>query len=124
MPKSLTIAAALAGGLLFALMVKLMWDMTSHVGRMADDVGVMSGRVVAMSEDMHAMRLQFERLSNQVGDIEQSVEVLLPLGVDIQAMRVSMERMSGVILKGGKQIENLSPGGMMQQMLGQPPGNR
>jgi len=39
----------------------------------------------------------------------------------VRGMRVGVDRMSAVIQSGGKQIEQINPMGVMQQML--PPGS-
>ena len=89
---------AIVSGCAFLFMVKLMYDMTNHMGRMAD-------QVAAMSTDMGRMRSQMETLTTEVS-----------------AIRVGVDTMSRVVRTSGEQIERLNPMDMMQQMMR--PGER
>jgi hypothetical protein len=70
-----------------------------------------------MGEDMHRMGQDISGLTEQVNGIRGSVDVMAS---DMRGMRTSVDRMSGIISAGGKQIQEMNPMGVMQQLM--PPG--
>jgi uncharacterized protein YoxC len=111
MQKAVIILLALAGGTCFLGMLKLMNDMTGHMARMTDQVGVMTA-------DMGRMRAQMETLVEHVSGIHASVQHMGPMAEDVRGLRESVGSMAGVIHRSGEQIERLNPMEMMQQMMG------
>ena len=108
------IVAALIGLLAAAalgFLLKLMYDMSQSLAHMTQDIA-------SMAEDMHRMGADITALSEQVAGIRTGVD---GMATDVRGMRVGMDRMSAVIQSGGKQIEQINPMGIMQQML--PPGS-
>jgi hypothetical protein len=103
---------AVVGGAAFLFMVKLMYDMTSHMGRM-------TGQVSAISADLGRMRGQMEGLGGDVAAMRESVA---SLATDVSGMRAGVESMAGVVRSGSEQIEKLNPMDMLQRVL--PPGGR
>jgi hypothetical protein len=106
---------AFVGGATFLVMVILMYDMTRHMARMTDEVGVMSA-------DVGCMRNQMETLVQRVSGMEASVGHMPAMAEDVHGMRQSMQAMAGVIHKSGEQIERINPMEMMQPVL--PQGQR
>jgi outer membrane murein-binding lipoprotein Lpp len=104
------VLAAILGGTAFLGMVKLMYDMTSHMARMTDQVAVMSA-------DMGRMRTQMETLVSEVGGIRESVGHMDALATDVHGMRESVEAMAGFVHSGGEQMRSLNPLEMMQKMV-------
>jgi hypothetical protein len=104
--------AAAVGGAAFLVMVKLMYDMTSHMGQM-------TGQVSAISADLGRMRGQMETLTGDVAGMRESVA---SLATDVSGMRAGVESMAGVVRSGSEQIEKLNPMDMLQRVL--PPGGR
>jgi hypothetical protein len=107
------IVAALLGLLAAAalgFLLKLMYDMSQSMGRMTQDIA-------SMAADMHRMGTDITALSEQIVGIREGVEVM---ATDVRGMRGSVDRMSAVIQSGGKQIEQINPMGVIQQMV--PPG--
>jgi hypothetical protein len=107
------VAIALIGFLTvaaFAFLLKLMYDMSQSMGHMTRDIA-------AMAADVHGMGRDLGALSEQVAGIRAEVG---QMSADMRGMRQSVDRMSTVIQAGGKQIEQVNPMGVMQQML--PPG--
>lgn len=94
----------------FGFLLKLMYDMSQSMGRMTQDIAAMAG-------DMHRMGGDITALSEQVAGIRTGVDVM---ALDVRGMRASVDRMSAVIQSGGKQIEQVNPMGVIQQMI--PPG--
>jgi hypothetical protein len=112
MQRTLLYLAAGLGGAAFLLMVKLMYDMTNHMGRMTD-------QVAAMSADLGRMRGQMETLTTDVAHMRESVAML---STDVAGIRTGVATMAGVVRTSGEQIKKLNPMDMMQQVL--PPGAR
>jgi hypothetical protein len=110
MQRPIVYIAAALGGVAFLFMVKLMYDMTGHMGKMTDQVALMSA-------DLGRMRSQMETLVGQVGGIQQGVRYMAPLAADVQGLRESVGSMAGVVHKGSEQIERLNPMQMMEQMM-------
>jgi hypothetical protein len=106
-------AALLASGG-FLYMVKLMHDMTGHMGDM-------SSQVHSMAEDMRAMRVDMGSLARDVSDMTKQVRTLPAMAVDLGRMREGMEQLSGMVGRGGEQLEQMNPMGVIQQMI---PGTR
>jgi hypothetical protein len=90
-------AALLASGG-FLYMVKLMHDMTGHMGDM-------SSQVHSMAEDMRAMRVDMGSLARDVSDMTKQVRTLPAMAVDLGRMREGMEQLSGIVGRGGEQLE-------------------
>jgi hypothetical protein len=108
-----TVATALIGLLVaaaFAFLLKLMYDISQSMGHM-------TLAVAAMAADMHSMGGDLGAMSEQVAGIRSEVG---QMSADMRGMRESVDRMATVIHAGGKQIEQVNPMGVMQQML--PPG--
>jgi hypothetical protein len=101
---------AILGGTAFLVMVKLMYDMTSHMARMTDQVAVMSA-------DMGRMRTHMETLVSEIGGIGKSVGHMDALATDVHGMRESVESMAGFVHSGGEQLRSLNPLEMMQKMV-------
>jgi uncharacterized protein YoxC len=112
MQRTLVYLAAALGALAFLLMVKLIYDMTIHMGRMTD-------QVAAMSADLGRMRGQMETLTADVTRMRESVAAL---STDVGGIRTGVETMAGVVRTSGEQIKKLNPMEIMQQVL--PPGAR
>ncbi len=106
-------AALIAGGA-FIYMVKLMHDMTLHIGRMAADVSTMSTNMGHMQADMAS-------LAEDVGEMRKQVESLPAIATDMEKMRVAMGRLTG-LFDSGEPMRQLNPMGIMQQMM--PGGER
>jgi len=108
------LAAAVLLGLLAAgacgFLLKLMQDMSQSMAAMTRDIA-------SMAADMHRMGGDITVLSEQVAAMRLGVDLM---AADVRGMRGGVERMSTVIQSGGKQIEQLNPMGIMQQMA--PPG--
>ncbi len=102
-----TILIGLLAAAAFAFLLKLMHDMSQSMGQMTRDIA-------AMAVDMHQMRGDMGALSGQIAGIRQDVG---QMSSDMRGMRESVDRMSSVIHAGGKQIEQVNPMGVMQQML-------
>lgn len=111
MPSTLRFALTTLVGLLaaaaFAVLLTLMYDMSQSMRRMTEDI-------TGMAADMHRMRGDVDALSGQVGGIRAGVD---GMASDMGGMRTSVDRMSVVIQSGGKQLEQINPMGMMQQLL-------
>lgn len=114
MQRILVPLAALIGGAAFLFMVKLMYDMTGHMGRMADQVALMSA-------DLGHMRGQMETLSGHVGAMAQAVGHMPALAADVRGIRENVGAMAGVVQSTGEKIERINPMDMMQQVV---PGTR
>jgi len=91
----------------FVFLLKLMYDMSQSMGQMTRDIS-------AMAADMHRMGGDMGALSEQVAGIRSDVG---RMSADMGGMRDSVDRMSAVIHAGGKQIEQVNPMGVMQQMV-------
>ena len=107
------IVAALMGLLAAAalgFLLKLMYDRSQSMGRMTQDIA-------SMAAVMHRMGTDITALSEEIVGIREGVEVM---AADVRGMRGSVDRMSAVIQSGGKQIEQINPMGVIQQMI--PPG--
>ncbi|MCG6860367.1 MAG: hypothetical protein LJE70_03655 [Chromatiaceae bacterium] len=115
MHKTVIYIALLVGGAAFLGMLKLMSDMTGHMARMTEQVGV-------MSVDMGKMRAQMETLVEQVSGIETSVRHMGPMAENVKGLQESVASMAGVIHRGGEQIEKINPVEMLQQVF--PPVQR
>ena len=113
-PRLLLMAILLAGGGGFLFMVKLIHDMTGHVGRMAADMSLMSANLSKMQADMAT-------LTQEVSDIRQQVATLPAMAADMQQMRISIGRVSG-LFGGGESMRQMNPLDLMQQMM--PGGER
>lgn len=100
------------GGFLY--MVKLMHDMTGHMG-------AMSSQVHSMAEDMRAMRVDMGSLARDVSEMSEQIRTLPAMAEDLRRMRLGMEQLSGVMGRGGEQMEQMNPMGVIQQMV---PGTR
>jgi len=115
MPSAPRLAAAVVIGFLaaaaFGSLLKLMYDMAQSMAHMTQDIA-------SMATDMRRMGADITALSEQVAGIRTGVDVM---ATDVRGMRVGVDRMSAVIQSGGKQIEQINPMGIMQQML--PPGS-
>jgi len=111
MPSTLRLVLTALVGLLaaaaFAFLLKLMHDMSQSVGRMTEDIA-------GMAADMHRMGGDIGALSGQVAGIRVGVDGMVS---DVRGMRASVDRMSAVIQSGGKQIEQINPMGVMQQLM-------
>lgn len=114
MPPLLLLAILLAGGGGFLYMVKLMHDMTGHVGQMAADMSLMSANLSKMQQDMAT-------LTQEVREMLQQVATLPGMAADMQQMRVAIGRMSG-IFGGGESMRQINPLELMQQLM--PGGER
>ena len=112
--KLLVVLASLLAGVAFLYMVKLMHDMTGHMG-------AMSSHVSSMAEDMRAMRGDLGAMARYVADMANQVRTLPAMAEDLRRMREGMEQLSGVMGGGGKQLEQMNPMGVIQQMI---PGTR
>ncbi len=110
----LVLLAALLAGAAFLYMVKLMHDMTGHMG-------AMSSHITSMAEDMRSMRTDMGSLARDVSDMANQVRTLPAMAEDLRRMREGMEQLSGVMGGGGKQLEQMNPMGVIQQMI---PGTR
>lgn len=110
----LVLVAALLAGAAFLYMVKLMHDMTGHIGAMASQVH-------SMAEDMGAMRADMGSLARDVSDMAAQVRTLPAMAEDLRRMRLGMEQLGGIMGRGGEQLEQMNPMGVMQQMV---PGTR
>lgn len=95
----------------FGFLLKLMYDMSQSMAHMTGDIA-------SMAADMHRMGGDITVLSDQVVGIRLGVEAM---AADVRGMRGGVDRMSSVIQSGGKQIEQLNPMGIMQQLA--PPGS-
>jgi hypothetical protein len=114
MPSAPRLAAVLIGFLAaaaFGFLLKLMYDMSQSMAHMTRDIA-------SMATDMHHMGADITALSDQVAGIRTGVDVM---ATDVRGMRVGVDRMSTVIQSGGKQIEQINPMGVIQQMI--PPGS-
>jgi hypothetical protein len=107
MQRILVYLMAGVAGAAFLLMVKLMYDMTEHMGRM-------TGQVAAMSADLGRMRGQMESLTADVAGMRQSVAALSD---DVGGIRSGVETMAGVVRTSGEQIQKLNPMDMLQQIM-------
>jgi len=112
--KVLIVAAALLAGAAFLYMVKLMHDMTAHMG-------AMTSHVASMAQDMRTMRADMGTLARDVSEIAAQVHTLPAMAEDMRHMREGMEQLSGVVGHGTEQMEQLNPMGVIQQMM---PGSR
>lgn len=114
MPSASRVVATILLGVLavaaFGFLLKLMDDMSRSMAHMTQDIS-------SMAADMHRMGGDITALSEQVAGIRAGVDVM---GADVRGMRSSVDRMSAVIQTGGKQIEQINPMGVIQQMI--PPG--
>ena len=110
----LVLLASLLAGAAFLYMVKLMHDMTGHMG-------AMSTHVSSMAEDMGTMRGDRGALARTVSDMATQVRTLPAMAGDLRRMRQGMEQLSGVMGGGGKPLEQMNPMGVIQQMI---PGTR
>ena len=110
----LVLLAALLAGAAFLYTVKLMHDMTGHMG-------AMSSHITSMAEDMRSMRTDMGSLARDVSDMANQVRTLPAMAEDLRRMREGMEQLSGVMGGGGKQLEQMNPMGVIQQMI---PGTR
>jgi len=108
------IAAALVAGAAFLYMVKLMHDMTAHMG-------TMTAHVATMAQDMGSMRADMHDLARNVASIADQVRTLPAMAADLQRMRQGMEQLSGVVGRGTERMEQMNPMGVIQQMV---PGTR
>lgn len=104
------LVAALVGGGGFLYMVKLMHDIAQHMGLMAT-------QIVSMAGDMHRMQGDMASLSRDVSGIGEQVRTLPQMAQDMQRMREGMERMSVVVGRGGEQIQQMNPMGIIQQVV-------
>jgi hypothetical protein len=115
MPSAPRLATAVLIGFLaaaaFGFLLKLMYDMSQSMVHMTRDIA-------SMATDMHHMGADITALSDQVAGIRAGVDVM---AADVRGMRVGVDRMSSVIQSGGKQIEQINPMGVIQQMI--PPGS-
>ena len=98
----------------FAFLLKLMHDMSQSMAHMTRDIGSMATDMHRMGADMHRMGGDIGALYEQVTGMRAGVEAM---AADVQGMRVGVDRMSAVIHAGGKQIEQINPMGVMQQMI-------
>ena len=112
--KLLLAVASLVAGAAFLFMVKLMHDMTGHMGAMSSDIS-------SMADDMRAMRGDLGAMARTVSDMANQVRTLPAMAQDLRRMREGMEQLSGVMGGGGKQLEQMNPMGVIQQMI---PGTR
>jgi hypothetical protein len=110
MQRILIAIAVFVGGAAFLAMVKLMYDMTTHMARMTDQVAVMAA-------DLGRMRAQMETLVGDVGGIRASVGHMDALAADVHGLRTSVDGMAGVVRAGEEQIRSLNPMEMMQQIV-------
>jgi hypothetical protein len=105
------LAAAVLIGLLaagaFGSLLKLMNEMSRSMADMTRDIA-------SMAADMHRMGSDITALSEQVAGIRLGVDAMAG---DVRGMRVGVDRMSAVIQTGGKQIEQINPMGIMQQLV-------
>jgi len=108
--KLLVVLAALLAGVAFLYMVKLMHDMTGHMG-------AMSSHVSSMAEDMRGMRGDMGAMARTVSDMSNQVRTLPAMAEDLRRMREGMEQISGVVGRSGEQLEQMNPMGVIQQMM-------
>jgi hypothetical protein len=108
------LAAAVIAGIAFLYMVKLMHDISGHVGRMA-------GEMAAMSADMGQMRDHMSSLARDVSAMGGHTATLPAIAEDMQRMRTGMDRLSGIV-GGAEQLPAVNPLGVIQQMI--PSGER
>ena len=106
----LVVLAALLAGMAFLYMVKLMHDMTGHMG-------AMSSHVSSMAEDMRGMRGDMGAMARTVSDMSNQVRTLPAMAEDLRRMREGMEQISGVVGRSGEQLEQMNPMGVIQQMI-------
>ncbi len=99
----ITLAAIAASGG-FALLLYLMYQMQLSMALMVGDIGRMSG-------DVRHMAAQLERMTDRMDQ----------LNGDVKGMRQSVDNMAQVIARGGQQMEQISPMGLMQGVI---PGNQ
>jgi len=109
----LLLAAVLLAGSAFLLMVKLMHDMTTHMG-------AMTAHVAEMAQDMRAMRDDMGNLARDVSDMAAQIRTLPAMAADMGRMRQGIEQLSGIVGRGTKQMEQLNPMGVIQQMIPAP----
>ena len=84
-----------AAGLALVMLLKLMYDMGTHMGRMTTSV---------------------ETMAREVEQMDGRMETLVD---EVTAMRQSMDRMGRVFQQGGAQLERMNP---MRLMEGVAPG--
>ena len=109
-PTPRIIAAALIGlfaAAAFGYLLKLMHDMAQSMQYMTRDIA-------SMASDMHQMRNDLSQLTQQVGGMRGDVNAMAH---DVRGMRHGVERMAGVIQTGGKQLEQINPMGVIQQII-------
>jgi hypothetical protein len=116
-PVSRMLSLALIGLLAasaFGFLLKLMYDMSQSMSYMTHDIASMAVDIRGMGEDIHRMGQDITGLAEQVNGIRGSVDVMAS---DMRGMRVSVDRMAGVIQTGSKQIQEMNPMGVMEQMV-------
>jgi hypothetical protein len=113
-PRLTLTAAALLGGVAFLYMVKLMHDMTLHIGQMTIEISAMSANMGRMQTDMAS-------LARDVSDMRQQVASLPGMAADMQQMRQSMGRMSG-LFGDSEPLRQANPVEIMQRLV--PGGDR
>jgi uncharacterized protein YoxC len=117
-PRTLFLALiGLLAAAAFGFLLKLMDDMSQSMSYMTHDIASIAVDIRGMGEDMHRMGQDITGLAQQVNGIRGSVDVMAS---DMRGMRASVDRMTGVIHSGGKQIQELNPMGVMEQIM--PPG--
>lgn len=116
-PVSRILSMALIGLLAasaFGFLLKLMYDMSRSMSFVTQDIASMAVDIRGMGVDMHRMGQDISGLAEQVNGIRGSVDVMAS---DMRGMRVSVDRMAGVIQTGSKQIQEMNPMGVMEQMV-------
>jgi hypothetical protein len=114
LPRIAVLAAAIIAAIAFLYMVKLMYDISGNVGRMA-------GEMASMSADMGQMRLDMSSLARDVSAMGGHTATLPAIAEDMQRMRIGMDRLSGIV-GGADQLPGVNPLGVIQQMI--PSGER
>jgi len=79
MKKAAVYLFAALGGAAFLFMVKLMHDMTGHVGRMTDQVTLMAGQMQMLTADVHGMHDGMNRMTGVVQRGSQQIEQFNPM---------------------------------------------
>lgn len=108
-PRLALLALALIGATAFLYMVKLMHDMTLHIGQMTTEISAMSANMARMQTDMAS-------LARDVGEMRQQVASLPGIAADMQQMRASLSRVTG-LFGGNEPLRQMNPVEMMQQMM-------
>jgi hypothetical protein len=79
MKSAVTYLFAALGGAAFLFMVKLMHDMTGHVGRMSDQVALMAGQMQMLTADVRGMHESMNRMTGVVQRGSQQIEQFNPM---------------------------------------------